>query len=170
MTTVGYGDKAPRTPLGRTLAFIWMFAAIVLISGLTAAITSTLTVSQLGSPVKGPEDLSSVRVAAVEGTSSTLYFRAHGVPYRSVPSLEDALQLLADGDVDCVVHDVPLLRYMIRTEFPGKAIVLPAVFDRQQYAVVMSPHSPYRERINVAILEQIQSDWWDATLQRYLGD
>jgi hypothetical protein len=45
MTSVGFGDKAPQTRLGRMLAGIWMFAAVVLISLFTAHITTTLTVT-----------------------------------------------------------------------------------------------------------------------------
>ena len=64
MTTVGYGDKAPRTGLGRALGVVWMFAAIVLIALLTAQVTSSLTVSSLSGIVRGPDDLVRVRVGA----------------------------------------------------------------------------------------------------------
>ena len=69
MTTVGYGDKAPRTGLGRALGVVWMFAAIVLIALLTAQVTSSLTVSSLSGVVRGPADLVNVRVGAIEGVS-----------------------------------------------------------------------------------------------------
>ncbi len=45
MTTVGYGDKTPQTPLGRFLAFLWMFFGILLVSAFTGAFASSLTVS-----------------------------------------------------------------------------------------------------------------------------
>jgi polar amino acid transport system substrate-binding protein len=32
MTTVGYGDKSPRSVAGRVIGFIWMFTAIIVIS------------------------------------------------------------------------------------------------------------------------------------------
>ena len=46
MTTVGYGDKSPTTIGGRIVALIWMFTAIIIISGFTASIASSLTVNQ----------------------------------------------------------------------------------------------------------------------------
>ena len=47
MTTVGYGDKTPRTPAGRIVAIVWMFSSIILISSFTATITTWLTVDEL---------------------------------------------------------------------------------------------------------------------------
>ena len=34
MTTVGYGDKSPRTVGGRLVALVWMFTSVIIISGL----------------------------------------------------------------------------------------------------------------------------------------
>ena len=73
MTTVGYGDKAPLTVGGRLVALVWMFVALIIISSFTAAITSSLTVTQLESAVKGPEDLPKIRVGAIENTTSESY-------------------------------------------------------------------------------------------------
>ena len=56
MTTVGYGDKSPRSLGGRIVALIWMFAAIIMISGFTASIASSLTVNQLGWEKSNIED------------------------------------------------------------------------------------------------------------------
>lgn len=53
MTTVGYGDKAPITLSGRIVGLVWMFAAIILISGFTAAIATSLTVGRLENAVRG---------------------------------------------------------------------------------------------------------------------
>ena len=72
MTTVGYGDKAPVTFIGRSLATIWMFASIIMIAGLTASIAASLTVNQLNTMVRGVQDLNRVRSVAVSG----FYWRA----------------------------------------------------------------------------------------------
>ena len=47
MTTVGYGDMAPTTPLGRLLAVIIMFFGISLIAVVTGTISSIFTNSSL---------------------------------------------------------------------------------------------------------------------------
>ena len=47
MSTVGYGDKAPKTNGGRIVGLIWMILSIVFMTAFTAAITSQLTVGEL---------------------------------------------------------------------------------------------------------------------------
>jgi len=73
MTTVGYGDKAPSTFGGRVVGLLWMFASIIIISGFTGAIASSLTVGQLEGAVQGPADLPKVSVGTVTGSTSEAY-------------------------------------------------------------------------------------------------
>jgi voltage-gated potassium channel Kch len=47
MTTTGYGDKAPRSLSGRTIALIWMFASIFLTATFSATLASALVVDRL---------------------------------------------------------------------------------------------------------------------------
>jgi ABC-type amino acid transport substrate-binding protein len=170
MTTVGYGDKSPRTIAGRVVALLWMFTAVLLISVITAAITSTLTVSRLGSSIEGPADLPSARIACVPGTTGEVYLETHGLSFQPADSLAEALDMLAHREVNCVVHDAPLLKYLVRKRFPGRAETLPGIFDRQEYAILLPQASSWREQINYQLLLSIQSDWWDDTLERYLGE
>ncbi len=60
MTTVGYGDKHPKTLGGRLVALFWMFASILLVSVFTATLTSLLTVKQLVPSIRNLEDLKKV--------------------------------------------------------------------------------------------------------------
>jgi len=47
MTTVGYGDKSPKTLGGRMVALVWMIFSIIFIASFTANITTSLTLSEL---------------------------------------------------------------------------------------------------------------------------
>lgn len=43
MTTVGYGDKTPKTTAGRVIAVVWMLASVALVSILSTSIVSRMT-------------------------------------------------------------------------------------------------------------------------------
>ena len=169
MTTVGYGDKAPVTPLGRTVALVWMFAGIIMISGFTAAITTALTVGELTSPIKDIDDLYQARVLTVQGSTSERFLGEQGIPHEALTSLPKALTRLADNGADAVVYDAPILRWMIADQHAGVLRVLPQVLERQDYGIALPQQSPARERINTLLLEIIGGDDWPALVQRYLG-
>ena len=169
MTTVGYGDKAPRTLGGRLVGLVWMFAAVIIISSFTAAIATSLTVGSLSSGIKGVQDLRNAKVVTVGGSAAADSLRERGIAFVTRAELEDGLQDLADERVDAVVYDAPLLRYRVMNNHPGALQVLPAVFDRQDYAFALPQGSELREPINRAILEYLATDEWRDTLVEYLG-
>lgn len=170
MTTVGYGDKAPITLGGRIVGLIWMFASVILISTITASITTALTVDALSSLLSSEEDLASVRTGSVEDSTSARRLRRKGVNFEPYADLDAAMDALAAGKLDAVVYDEPLLRYRVRTEYAGKLHVLDLRFEPQDYAIGLPNDSPWREGVNRLLLKHGRGDAWDALLTRYLGD
>ncbi len=169
MTTVGYGDKTPRTLAGRVVGLIWMFVAIIIISSFTAAITSALTVSQLGSSIRGPADLPNVRVAGVASSTGEQYLKARHINYWEYPDALSALQALAEGTVDAVVYDAPILKYLAKEKFPGSVTVLPHTFVRQDYAIAVPQGSPLRETLDRVLEREIRSPRWQEISYHYQG-
>lgn len=169
MTTVGYGDKAPQTVGGRVLALVWMFAGLMIISSFIAAITTALTVSQLTSAINGPDDLARAMVATVPGSTSESYLRQQHMALKRYSTPLEALQAVAHGEVDAMVYDAPLLRYLSNTEMQGKVEVLPITFDEQSYGIALPSGSPLRETIDHVLLAKIRQPEWQDILYRYLG-
>jgi polar amino acid transport system substrate-binding protein len=169
VTTVGYGDRVPTSFVGRLLAIVWMFSGILIISSFTASVASTLTLSRMRSKVGGPNDLRSSRVATVAESTSAAYLLRNGMLFRSRPTSLECLELLATGQVDAVVYDATMLRYLCMQNFPGTLEVLPVSFERQDYAIAVQEKSPLREPLNRALLEVLIDPSWRETIQRYLG-
>lgn len=170
MTTVGYGDKSPRSLLGRLVALVWMFASIIIISGMTAAIASALTVSQLGSRISGPADLPGLTVATVSGSTAEQYLRARNVRVVAVESPRAALDALAGERVDAAVYDKPILQYLLSQAGRPDLFVLPVTFEEQSYAIGLPEQDPLREPLNRALLEHLASPEWRQNINRYLGE
>lgn len=169
MTTVGYGDKAPVTTLGRFIGLIWMFAAIIIISSFTAAIATSLTVSQLSNPIKNVNDLNSVRVATVESSASAEGLSHRGIGFVTRPSVQEAIKSMLNKEVDAVVYDKPILQYLAHQEYSERIQILPNTFDRQDYAFALPEGSDRREMMNQQILQIITSDEWRLVQETYLG-
>ncbi|HHO56219.1 MAG TPA: transporter substrate-binding domain-containing protein [Trueperaceae bacterium] len=170
MTTVGYGDMAPKTLAGRILAMLWMFSSLLLLSIVIAGISSALTVANVEPLVSGESDLVNVRVASIKNSSSDLYLQENQVrSIRYYPSVKNALEGLEQKDVDAVVYDDALLKYLINKEF-NSLEVLPGLFELQGYGIAMPTNSPLREKINRVILQIIREDDWKDILTKYLGD
>ncbi|MCH5376971.1 MAG: transporter substrate-binding domain-containing protein [Planctomycetes bacterium] len=169
MTTVGYGDKSPITPLGRVIAVIWMFAALILTAVFTAQLTTALTVHRLAGPVTSFRDLPHSRVGVVRGTASRDYFNARSIGTIPFDSVRSGLNALQAGLIDAFVHDEPILRYDLRRNDYGGIELLPDVFDPQLYGIALPPMSPLREPLNQALLDLLASPSWTAMKAKYFG-
>jgi ABC-type amino acid transport substrate-binding protein len=169
MTTVGYGDKSPRTVAGRLLALVWMFASIIMISSFTAGMASALTVQNMERPVEGPEDLPDARVGSIESSTAAAWLRERAIAYTAYPTPAAAMQGLADDEVEALVYDAPILRYLALTEHP-EVEVLDKVIQRENYGFALSSAHPLRDRINRSVLQGVNTPWWDGVLIEFLGN
>lgn len=157
MTTVGYGDKAPKSPLGRVVALVWMLASMVIIASVTATIASSLTIERLDARIRGPEDLHRFRVGVIANTTGASYLAEQRAVTQSFTDTQAALAALTNGEIDALVWDAPLLRSAI-AENPDLAIELvPGVFQRQDYAIAVGEGSELREKINRVLPEKLRA-------------
>jgi polar amino acid transport system substrate-binding protein len=169
LTTVGYGDKAPRTLGGRLVALIWMFASIILIASFTAAITTSFTVVELKGKVRGLSDLHDVRVGSLTQSESFVFLAKRGIPVLPFENSRDGLQATVDKKIDAFIFNESVLKDLARTEFPGRVHVLAGTFDHYYVSMAVPSGSPLREPLNRALLEITAKDDWLRLVEFYLG-
>lgn len=167
MTTVGYGDKSPRSFAGRFIGFIWMFAGVIIISFFTASIASSLTVTQLDSRISGEEDLAFVRVGILQDSATRLYMEENALRYTSFATIDAGLDAVARGQIDAFVHDAPIIRYESSRSFRNEVRVLPNTFNDQYYGIALPAEAAYRNKMNQILLDYISSDAWKLAETRY---
>ncbi len=169
MTTVGYGDKSPKTVPGRVLALVWMFVGLVMISLFTAAAASALTEARLTTRIQNSADLLKYRCGTIGDSTSGRFLTSENISYRDFDKLDDAISALLQGDIDACIYDAPTLRYFSHTKFGGGIQVLPVRFQSASYAFALPPKSEFRELVNQTLLNEIESDEWPIRVERLLG-
>ncbi|APH72291.1 ABC transporter substrate-binding protein [Aquibium oceanicum] len=170
MTTVGYGDKAPRTPSGRAVALVWMFTAIIITSTFTGMIASALTADRISGSIRGPDDLPKALVGSIQGSASEIWLAERRVNFRNFDTVAQGMDAVADGRIDVFVYDKPLLQYLAADMDDGETEVLSGTFGRQDYGIALPQGSPMREAVNNALLTFLETEDWDALTFRYLGE
>ena len=169
MTQAAPQDKAPTTLWGRALATIWMVISVMVIASFTAGITAQLTATRLAGRVQSEWDLGNGWTGSVANTSALSYLRGQRISTGVYADVDGALTAMQDGRLDAVVYDKPLLAYAVRRNFADTVTVLPTVFDNQNYAIAVPPRSELRTEIDLAMVDDLRTQWWHEVLTRYLG-
>lgn len=170
MTTVGYGDMSPKTIPGRILTLVWMFSSLLLVSVIIAGVASTLAASKIDPLVKGPEDLARARIGSIESSTSDQYLKERRIQSHYYPSILKALEALQQGEIDAVVYDAALLRYLIHQHFNRDLRLYEGLFELQYYGIAFPENSPLREPVNRVMLKITEGDEWQNTIESYLGE
>ncbi len=166
MTTVGYGDKSPETAGGRTVAFIWMFLAILLISGLTAGIASALTVTSIESKVETVEDLRRFKTATIDGTGTAEFLGLYGLPNEYYATVGEGLAAVQSGDIDLFIYDRPVLRYTLQQGDFQDLIIENRNLKTDYYSFAYPKGSPLRNHFDPKIVRALKSDSWHYILRK----
>lgn len=169
MTTVGYGDKAPKTIGGRLVAVFWMFFSILLIASYTAVITSSLTASELSGRVKGPRDLPHARVGVLENSKTSSSLMKEGIPVVPFGSVNAGLKAIIQKEIDAFVEDELQLKYIIKNDFPGQLRVLPETISQYYVSMAMPSGSHLREHLNRSLAKITDQETWREMMDRYIG-
>jgi len=170
MTTVGYGDKAPKSNLGKAIAVIWMFTAVIIISSFTASIASTLTITGLQTDIKNAEDIRLVEnISVVGATSGESYLVQENIPIsKTYASPILALRALAKKENDVFLYNRTILQYYInRLSLDEKVKLLPFTLKENYQSFMLPKNHPSFDLINVGLMKEIQKESWGDLQRKY---
>jgi polar amino acid transport system substrate-binding protein len=170
MTTVGYGDKTPKTTVGRGIAVVWMLASVALVSILSTSIVSRMTADRVAGGLRVTEaDLAGKRLAAVAHSSGAEYLDEQRLRYAPFEDLPAALTALGRGDVDAVVNSIGALQYLVSTRFKAKIKPPEGVLEPAYMAIALPPGSPLKKSLDEAPVGITASQEWRQVEDGYFG-
>ncbi|MDT0676940.1 transporter substrate-binding domain-containing protein [Autumnicola musiva] len=168
MTTVGYGDKSPRTTGGRIIGFIWMFMAIIMISSLTAGIASSLTISTMNDEISSVQDLDKFEVTTVSNSSSQEFLELYNIESALVLSEEEGINAVLNKETSLFVYDVPMLKYKINERnLQDEVEVLEKTLKKDYYSYSFPKDSPLLKEINPTLVSILKTMEWNVLVEDY---
>jgi ABC-type amino acid transport substrate-binding protein len=169
VTTVGYGDKTPKTHRGRAFAIIWIIFGYLGFVWFTAIVSSTVTVSRLTGSITGPDSLAGHRVGTVRRSTSAEWLTENvpGAKILLYNVVDKAYEDLIKGEIEAVVYDAPSVLYF--SSHKGKSLTQPVgqVFHMEEYGIAIPQGSPLREKINQALLALFEDGTYTQLYQKW---
>ena len=170
MTTVGYGDKTPKTTGGRLIAVLWMLVSVALVSILSTSIISKMTADRVAAGLRLTEaDLDGKRLAAVAHSSGAEYLDQRHLRYAPFDDLPAALAAVERGQTDAVVNSIGALQYLIAARFKGTIGAPQGVLEPAYMAVALPPGSALKKPLDRALVEITASPEWRKVEDSYFG-
>jgi len=101
MTTVGYGDKAPRSFPARLFGIVWILVGLVIISTFTATITTMLTASSLSDETK----LYGTKVGVLHNSEEYRLGVKRNAETKGFSSVAEIVGKIKEGEVQGILLD-----------------------------------------------------------------
>ncbi|WP_029033384.1 transporter substrate-binding domain-containing protein [Salinimicrobium terrae] len=168
MTTVGYGDKSPRTFGGRVIGFVWMFMAIIMISTLTAGIASSLTMQNIQDDIGSVQDLERFEVYTVRSSSAQELLEQYGIGSSKVSNADEGIEALLENDNNLLVYDKPILSYRIEEKnMEDDLVVLENSLKKDYYSYSFPKESPLLKIIDPILIGTLKTMEWNSLIAEY---
>tara|TARA_R110002020_G_scaffold66032_14_gene173922 strand:+ start:1749 stop:2807 length:1059 start_codon:yes stop_codon:yes gene_type:complete len=168
MTTVGYGDYAPRTTAGRVVMGSWMIISLILATSFVAGIATTLSLTtREDKTITSMQQLESKTVAVPDYKKiMDRVLNMDGTPL-AVNTVSEAYQMLLDKKVDAVIYDEIPLEYIFETKRRDDFLLSRKKIESQYYGFVFPIGSNLKRQVDLEIIhlqdtkeiQHIVEDW-----------
>lgn len=155
-----------KTLSARVLSTVLALSSTFMIAAVTAVLASSFTLNAMHTQVRDLDDLRTLSVGALNGSTSSTFLTEHGVLHQTRDELDALVIDLEAGFLDAIVSDAGFLQYRInkgKQQGQFKSLtVLPYELEAQNYAFILPEGSLLREDINRTLLTvRARDDWRD---------
>lgn len=170
LTTVGYGDKAPKTVFGKLAALLLMFGGLLFVSGITASIASSIALDEISNNMASLDQFKGRPVGTVGQSETEQFLKSHFFrDVRAYPYFEEGFDALQKGEIRGFLYDEAILKSEIRKMGLQEALrVLPIRFDGKFYAFGLAKgQDSLRKHLDREILKVREKPSWQMLLNEY---
>ncbi len=153
MTTVGYGDYAPKTPGGRFIMGSWMVISLILATSFVAGIATTFSQSSKeDKTITSLSHLENKRVAVPNYKKIIDKVRdAQGNPV-AVNDVSEGYKLLLDKKVDALIYDEIPLEYIFEDDKRDEFVLSKKRIEPQYYGFLFPIGSKVKRKVDLQII------------------
>ncbi len=170
MTTVGYGDKIPRSFAGKTIALLWMFSSIIIISSITGSIAATLTIENFNEKIETIDDVRVLHVGTMQSSSSEEFLIKQHFHYinTNFETIEEGLKAVVNKEIDAFIYDETIVKYLINDLNLNEKIKISSYkMNAIYYSYSVPESSKLLNEINLSLINELESVNWIGTLNKY---
>lgn len=167
----GRGDPFEINHRGAQLFVLFLtFFGVTIVSGVTALITSSLTLQGIERRIHSVDDLRHQRLGLmITGPAGEWATgeKLHAVQMRSWPEVQRQFD---ERRIDAFVHDRDILQFLVKDGYLKNVRVEPISLQPSAYGLAVVSGSPLREPMDRALLALQDDRMWAVLTGKYLGN
>ena len=166
MSTVGYGDVAPRRWLGRIGAMLIILLGVTTFGIIFGQFAADAISPPAANPVSTFQDLHKYRIGGKVGTYAYDYLQNSDLDVVDYNNIEAAVEDLRNGDIDLIVHDTVSISYATRKH--SDLIETGDTYFPHHLGFALAPDSELIETINLTLLQLRENGRYKAIYERWV--
>lgn len=154
---------------GQLFVLFLTFFGVTIVSGITAIITSSLTLQGIEWRIQNVADLKKQDLAVMITGQARDWALGERLYVKQLRSWPEVQRRFDERSIDAFVHDRDILLYLVKDGYLKDVRVEPLSFLPEGYGLVVASGSPLREPIDTSLLAIQEDGVWAVLLNKYLG-
>ena len=165
MSTVGYGDIAPKQWLGRISTVLLILTGVTAFGLIFGQFAADAIEDRVQHPVSSIQSLQKYRIGTKTDTETVNFLESLGIQPQGYNTISDASEAMRRGEIDIVIHDSLAVADLVSKS--DDMLITGPTFSPHYLGIALRQGSELREPINQAILKLQQNGLYESIYSRW---